>query len=248
MRRTTETRGEMTNMTFSPGGLIYDPGSAFDPDACQGCGLAYEKSSAQNRRRHAKFHDEAVNGVPVTLASYSTQVQVARREKAEIYCADESTPLNLQKKLAEAAQNANSETHYDGGVFHVGDIRGKGARFVWALEPTDHDRGRIVGLLIGSRCNRAWNLPIDSLAAAIDGRSFSASGTEAKLIRLGIAFFWVLRGYRGRGLASLLVRTSLSLIGARVNEVAFQKPFTPAGARVILQLARAAGREGVWVY
>ncbi len=240
--------GEMTNRAFLPGGLIYDPERAFDPDACQGCGLAYEKSYAPDRRRHTKFHDEAVNGVPVTLACYSTQIEVARSEKVEIYYADESTPLNLQKKLAEAAQHANSETHYDGGVLHVGDIRG-GARVLWALEPTNQTRGRIVGLLIvGSRYDRAWDLPIDSLADAIEGRSFSASGTEAKSVRLRVAFFWVIRGRKGRGLASLLVRTSLLVTGAGLNNVAFQKPFTPDAARVILQLARGAGCESVWIY
>ena len=166
-----------------------------------------------------------------------------------IYYAEKSTPLSLEKKLAEAAQNANSETHYDGGVFHVGDIRGSGARVVWALEHTDHIRGRIVGLLvIDSRCRRAWNLSFDCLAAAIEGRSFSVSGTEAALVRGGVAFSWVLRRFRRRGLASLLVRRGLALIGAGMNEVAFQKPFTPAAARVILQLARGAGREAVWVY
>ncbi len=190
--------GEMTNRAFLPGGLIYDPERAFDPDACQG--------------------------------------------------SDESTPLNLQKKLAEAAQHANSETHYDGGVLHVGDIRG-GARVLWALEPTNQTRGRIVGLLIvGSRYDRAWDLPIDSLADAIEGRSFSASGTEAKSVRLRVAFFWVIRGRKGRGLASLLVRTSLLVTGAGLNNVAFQKPFTPDAARVILQLARGAGCESVWIY
>ena len=244
-----EDADEMTNKTFSLDWLIHDPKGTFDPDACEDCGLGYEKSSAQDRRRHAKFHDEAVSGVPVRLVSYNTQIQVARCEKVEVYYADEATPPNLEKKLAEAAQYANSETHYDFGVFHMGDIRRSGARVVWALEPTDHTGGRIVGLLvIDSRCSRAWNLSIDCLAAAIEGRSFSASGTEAAFIRGGVAFGWVLRKHRGRGLVSLLVKTSLSVIGAGMNQVAFQKPFTAAGARVVLQLARAAGREAVCVY
>jgi hypothetical protein len=244
-----EDADEMTNKTFSLDWLIYDPEGAYDPDACEDCGMGYEKHYAPDRQFHARVHDKAVNGVPVTLASYRTQIQVAQCEKVEIYYADESTTLNLEKKLAEAAQNANSETHYDFGVFHVGDIRGAGARVVWALDHTDHIRGRIVGLLvIDSRCRRAWNLSIDCLAAAIEGRSFSASETEAAVIRGGVAFGWVLRKHRRRGLASLLVRRGLSLIGAGMNEVAFQKPFTPAAARLILQLARGAGWEGVWIY
>jgi hypothetical protein len=121
--------------------LISDPIHTLEPEACPECGLNYARNSEPDQKRHAEEHDENVNGVCAPPIDSGRQIQ--RVGEFEIFLASAGVAEIEEERLAQAALNANSETGYDGGLFHAGDIEHSGIRVVWARAGN-----RIVGLLL----------------------------------------------------------------------------------------------------
>src|SRR5260370_42366912 len=100
-----------------------------DPEACPDCGLAYVHDSPSDQRLHADIHDEMVNGASAPLVDVQSIVKTYAA--FEILLAETGVSRAEEELLERAASNANSETHYDGGLITAGDIAEAGTRVVW---------------------------------------------------------------------------------------------------------------------
>jgi hypothetical protein len=118
----------------------------------------------------------------------------------------------------------------------------------WARDRT---LGRVAGLVVIDRViSKPWRLKVDDLGSLIEGSEFARvdfSDTPGTRL-MGIGFAWVLRKYRCLGLGLLLVETAIRTYGDELQAFAFQRRFTPDGARLLYRLARRRGADRVLVY
>lgn len=85
------------------------------------------------------------------------------------------------------------------------------------------------------------------LALAISGQNFGVADVTHSDLR-GIRFVWVLRKHRGTGLAAALVESAFAKVPGAWERIAFCYPFTPAGARLIYEIAKRASAQSILVY
>jgi acetyltransferase ESCO-like protein len=222
--------------------LITDSERTADPEACPDCGLAYVHDSPSDQQIHAEIHEEMVNGPLAPLVD--AKRVISKYAEFEILLAEKGVSRAEEELLERAASNANCETHYDFGLFHAGDIEEAGTRVVWARVAD-----RIAGLLLVDVAIRgAFRVPLDRLKNELNGQPAPALQHHVDEVRAGIAYVWVLRKYRTRGLARTLIKTTFGLFDGSWDDMAFQKPLTTAAARLIYRLASSDGRSELLVY
>ncbi len=222
--------------------LISDSAHTADPEACPDCGLAYVHDSPSDQRLHADIHDEMVNGASAPLVD--VQRIVKKYAEFEILLAETAVLRAEEELLERAASNANCETHYDFGLFHAGDIEEAGTRVVWARAAD-----RIAGLLLVDVTIRsAQQLPLVRLKEELEGRMAATAEPRLNEVRAGIAYVWVLRKFRARGLARTLIKTVFELFDGGWHDIAFQKPLSTAAARLIYRTASSDACRELLVY
>jgi predicted acetyltransferase len=222
--------------------LISDPHHIVDPEACPECGLAYVHDSETDQRLHAEIHHENVNGVYAPPVDSKRRMQ--RFGEFEIFLASAGVSPLEEVRLEQAASNANSETHYDFGLFHAGDIDDSGTRVLWARAGD-----RIAGLLLfDPDVSVGFHVLLKVLKDEIDGSEQSTFYSMANDLRGGIAYISVLRKHRSRGLGGALVKAAFRMSDGGWNDIAFQKPLTPDAARLIYRMALRDERREICVY
>ncbi|MGH7813744.1 MAG: GNAT family N-acetyltransferase [Candidatus Binataceae bacterium] len=148
------------------------------------------------------------------------------------------------QKFAQATMQAGDETKYSHVTFGAENFK-IGQRILWVRAA-----GRIVGfLVVDSTPKSGYWLPLTELMEALEDEDrCTGLGDRTEINQAGVAFMWVLRKHRGHGLGKALVHCAFKAFNGSWDNIAFKKPFTPDGARLIHRIALQDGRSGIWVY
>jgi ribosomal protein S18 acetylase RimI-like enzyme len=220
--------------------IIHEPDTGADAAVCHECGLNYARDLPSDRRYHDRVHDETVNGVRAPTPKRGSETVIGCHGEFELLFAATSVSSVEEQRLEKAAANARGDAPYSFGMYHVGDTERAGSRVVWA-----RNSGRIVGLaVIDTRVKAAHLLPLERLSDEWVREALE----ESNHVLAGIAVIWVLRKHRRRGLGKALLEACLKQLDGTLNEVAFQIPFTAAGARFVYETGNRLGLRGLWIY
>jgi len=130
-----------------------------------------------------------------------------------------------RKRVEKVGRRANSETHYDFGVYDAYSPSG-----IHALVAYVRNRG--VGILTFEKVSHVWWTTWEEYEAARE-----PARVPQKRGMWSVDFVWLLPRYRHRGIATLLHRVALGHVGCEsLKNLAFYTPLTESGEKLLRSL------------
>lgn len=187
------------------------------------CGLSYVEGLAEDEKVHVRIHDEYVNGA--TLQALPSMQPAGHVAGFPVVVADGTTPKAIRKELATAALVAQRTmpdypAGYDGTVTD-GDER----LFLVA------SKNRAVAMALTSLDDYYWLLKWKRNSSLELMSKEAVLGERQKIGRV-----WVAKAYRGKGIATELLRLVADMFGRPLGELGWELPLTADGRRLLRRL------------
>lgn len=183
---------------------------------CKDCEMYYVPQTDFDY--HRRYHDEFCNGVKAKPTK--REHLVYRRDGLRIVVVTPTSPWHLRMRAQKVAERAHCETRYDFGIYNAlapfGDVM------------LVHRADRAIGLLIVVQRPPVWRFTWEEYDQRKDPELFS---DVAKLWT--VDFVWILPEYRGRGLATLLLKGAGAWTGLLPSKFAWLWPFSESGERFV---------------
>lgn len=191
-------------------------------DPCE-CGFRYVVGHPEDEEQHAHIHAEYLSG-PVIPVVHQV-LPIAIDGALTIHLVDGTCPISIRRSFAHVAMVAQrSMPRYPSG--YDGTVTEDDQRLYVAA-----DGEHIVAMVLTSFDDRFWRL-----AWRTDGSIELVDQTASDHQSQKIARVWTAAAYRRKGLACRLVATVSRLLPCDLNNLGWELPFTPGGARVVKRL------------
>ena len=181
--------------------------------------MAYIRESLEDQRLHRVYHDEVVNGVP-TRPVKSEKV-IWHDSNGRIVVVTPFSPKAQRVRAQNVARIANREMHYDFGLYHENEP--PDSRDLHLFLYCHGSRGVELAMLEKREhiCHYTWE--------EFDRREQKRLEQMAPIWSL--AFVWVHRKYRRRGIATTLFDQAIRFLGIGPRNVGVYTPFSDDGER-----------------
>lgn len=190
------------------------------------CGLSYCTDSPDDLRAHDLHHDLYLNGHPFPPCDRVVGVVSG----APLVDARPGDPSSRRRPFAKLAMVAQHETpQFKAGYYGSKDEDTVGRRAFAVVEG-----GRAVALLIAQLDTRAW--PGMWRNDGLYLTSPEADTSERSVIQR----VWVAKSRRREGMAQAMVREVARVLGEDLSGLAWEGPFTEAGASLLRTLRPSA--------
>jgi hypothetical protein len=198
---------------------------------CARCGFSYLPGEAASRLAHGRYHRAYNEGLLVGQHGWTWSQPLSGSPTATLRVVRvtwQDSP-RLQARIARVAALAAAAAGFDRLPWRSG-AETEAARAYLALA----DR-RAIGLAI-------FRWRYIHRRATITGPAWTPPGGGAERWSLDLA--WVAAAWQQQGLAQQLIDVALADLGVTGAEIAYLRPFTPAGARLARRLA---GGDELWL-
>lgn len=204
-------------------------------DVC-GCGLLFAPDVPEDVRLHRREHDEWLHGVRSRRRGWQRVGETGNGQEGYVLTdVGPRSPLAQRRVAEKVGRWGNRETRYDFGVYHAESRRIRDAE-VHALLVWRDDRA--VGILILDRRDQEAFFRWEELRPGQPLRL-----TPAVPKRWTVAFMWVHRDHRRKGVGSALLFAAARVAGVRVADLGWVVPFSDPGEAP----ARQHCPDGFWI-
>ena len=192
---------------------------------CHDCGLTYVKEVLEERRKHRRYHDEAVNGISAN--PLKSEKVIWTEGDSRIVVVTPISPKPERVRARKVGQLANRDVHHDCGIYDEDeppDFRDLHL-FLYCVN------NRTVGLAIFEKrgdhvCRYTWE----------EYDRYEAKEMPSAPPIWSFSFAWVLRKNRRRGIASTLFEKSIHFLKVPTENVGLYTPFSPEGESLLRAL------------
>jgi hypothetical protein len=206
---------------------------------CPECGYGYAERSASDRKRHRKYHDEKLNGLPAPFIDDEHIIWRAEPPPMfpdedqgedivdvsiladydwmddEIIVLTPSSPLQLRKLASKVSTLGNTETQFTGGVYHHTEKPApKRDRHVFLYE----HNARFIGIVVLDLRRQTTPFSWEEYDKKTP-RSWAATSPF-----WSVSFLWTLQKYRRSRIATRLCTFAAHYLGKSVDQLGVSPP------------------------
>ena len=187
------------------------------------CGLSYVSGIDEDEKQHGIWHDEYLHGAMLPdLYSIGAICSVGGYPLVMV---DAAVPREVRFRLSKAAYVAQRATpDYPAG--YDGTISEADERLFIAR---DGDSG--IGIILAALDEYFW-----SLTWTREGTVQLIDRTPHRGPLQKIGRVWIAKAYRRRGIASLMVKAVVEILGYDVSDIGWELPLTEDGAALLQKI------------
>jgi hypothetical protein len=192
---------------------------------CPVCKMHYVRGLRENEKQHYAYHDRFVNGV--RALPLKNECVLWQEEDHRITLVTALSPISMRRRAENVAAMANSEMHYEGGIYYAKESPNKRDVHLFLY----HVRDRIIGLSIFEKRCHAWKCRWIS-----DCKPDCEPLNQRDKLKWSVAFIWVHEKVRKKGIARRLFTQAITHLSIDPQGVGWLKPHSEAGLAFVKSL------------